>query len=629
MKTLIHFFLILFSLTSLAQNLPPVVVRGANDLWKFGLKADKRFLIFNYDENRMYLMTFDEGKTLTVLKDYITSGGRGGVSNVIGSGGTGPGVHAIYRKQGADFAIGQTFDASKYGYREMIIKPTQSLEFWKSDFVMTRIMRLRGLEGAKNNNSDRRSILIHGTPSEGLLGYHESQGCIRMTNFEIAELFDLINEGTLVNVVYETGQRKRVPEKMKIYLDEPKYIKETSREIRKPAAPGRGPASEVKLIGGGDVLFHGNLMKQAMVDGHGFESFFEDVKPLLQQADVKYANLEGPVAYQVNLSGQLDVTKGTTFVPSENIYSSMDENFLSFNFHPKAVDALVNLGISIVSTANNHTFDRKFLGIDKTVEELNRARLDNFGSKSSHDLGASWSAIQNINGIRIGYVGCTYGIQGAGPNDSVKAFLQIMFCFQGAEPNREVIKEISRLKSEVDVVILTPHWGTEYAAQANPAQKKLAAAAVMAGARVILGSHPHVIQPYEVIRDADGIKAVVAYSLGNFVTNQMPTDWKNQEKQIFQFPTRASALIALSIKKEADDIKISEPLWIPLYMPPKHMLGDGTRRKLVLGYPEIHNGDLLKKQIGDARRIVQGRLGPEARILTLPQTKNIFENISW
>ncbi len=67
----------------------------------------------------------------------------------------------------------------------------------------------------------------------------------------------------------------------------------------------------------------------------------------------------------------------------------------------------------------------------------------------------------------MGFIGCTYGIQGAGPKDSERAFKQIMFCFQGEEPNRDVLKEIKRLSAEVDIVVFTPHWGTEYSDHAS------------------------------------------------------------------------------------------------------------------------------------------------------------------
>ncbi len=143
-----------------------------------------------------------------------------------------------------------------------------------------------------------------------------------------------------------------------------------------------------------------------------------------------------------------------------------------------------------------------------------------------------------------------------------------------------------------------------------------------------MGSHPHVVQPFEVVRESGCIKAVVAYSLGNFVTNQMSTDWRDQKKQSFQFPSRASVLIGLSIKKEQGQILISEPFWIPLYMAPKNLIG-GDRRKVLLAYPELHTGDLLKKQISDANRIIQARLGGEAQILSRAQIQNIFQNIKW
>lgn len=622
---------LLVSPFALAQNLAPEVIAGANRLRDFQLKPEQLFLIFHYEKNIIYLMKFSSRGELITLKQYISSGGRGGVSNVVKSGGTPPGVHVIYRKQGHDYALGQTFDASKYGYREQIVQPTQTKEFWASDFVLTRIMRLQGLEGEKNNNSVRRSILIHGTPPEGLLGYHESLGCLRMKNDDVIELFDTVNEGTLVNIVYTTGERRRVPKDEIILLDEKRHMRETSREI--PRGGSRGPAStgDVNLIGGGDILFHGSLLLQAMVEGYGFESFFEELMPVIKQSNVAYANLEGPIAYQVNLYGQVDPKKGFDFVPNENIYSSMDETFLSFNFHPAVAKALVNVGLSVLSTANNHSFDRKFLGIDRTLEELQKVNMPAVGTKHSKNLASPWSYIKTVNGIRLGFVGCTYGIQGAGPGDSDRAFQQILFCYRGGdEPNPQVISEVKALSANVDVVIFTPHWGNEYAPQASPAQKKLASSVIAAGARIILGSHPHVLQPAEVIRENGEIKAVVAYSLGNFVTNQMPSDWvseKNKHKQAIQFPSRVSSLVGLKIRKTGDKVVLSKPLWIPTYMPPKSLL-DGKRRKLLLAYPEMYDG-LLKSQVTQARGIIDRYLGPEAQVLERQQLDNVFRNIEW
>lgn len=228
MKKIILSILILMTSTSWSQELSnelSIYAReGAHRLVReFKLADLEKAVLFDYNKNLVHLIHFErQGQELVVLKTYIASGGRGGVSNRMKSGGTSGGVHKIFKMQGHNFAENQTFDASKYGYVETRVTPTQGFEDWKSDFVMTRILRLQGLEGEFNNNAVKRSILFHGTQEEGMLGYSESAGCIRMKNREVIELFDQVKVGTLVNVVYSQTEAHRLPRQKAISYDESK-----------------------------------------------------------------------------------------------------------------------------------------------------------------------------------------------------------------------------------------------------------------------------------------------------------------------------------------------------------------------------------------------------------------------
>lgn len=216
MKYLILSFIYLSSSFAAAEALSSYVQKGMQKMVdSFGLKDGVKAIVYDYNQNQVILFhTAANGREFIVEKTYISAGGRGGVSNVLKSGGTPPGVHKIFKKQGDDFALYQTFDADKYGYYQTRVTPTQGFEDWKSDFVMTRIMRLQGLEGSLNNNSSKRSILFHGTQEEGLMGYHESAGCIRMLNAEVIELFDQVEVGTLVNIVFQDTKAHRVPKNL-------------------------------------------------------------------------------------------------------------------------------------------------------------------------------------------------------------------------------------------------------------------------------------------------------------------------------------------------------------------------------------------------------------------------------
>lgn len=191
----------------------PHVVDGAVRLAReFGLKENTIAVIHDYSQNYTHVIVFELNTKIQVriLRTFRTSGGRGGISNRIGSGGTPPGAHVIFQKQGKGLKKGQTFDARKYGYHETVLTPTTGPENWEHDFVLTRILRLKGIEGGLNDNSVRRGIFFHGTAEEGLLGFDESAGCIRLSNDDVVEFFDMVQEGTIVLIVSKHLNPKRI-----------------------------------------------------------------------------------------------------------------------------------------------------------------------------------------------------------------------------------------------------------------------------------------------------------------------------------------------------------------------------------------------------------------------------------
>ncbi len=212
----------------LNDELPGFVQDGMKQLKNdFELPQGENAILadFTCNINHLFFWSQKEKKVhYHVVKSYRASGGRGAVSNVKRSGGTPPGVHYIWKKQGEaeGWPLNYAIDGAKYGFRNQSVIPTQDDTFWHPKFVMTRILRLKGLEGPINNNSVARSILIHGTPEEGLLGYHESGGCIRMNNEEVIELYDQVDVGSLVNIVYSDAKLKIV-KKNRRYLKKSEY----------------------------------------------------------------------------------------------------------------------------------------------------------------------------------------------------------------------------------------------------------------------------------------------------------------------------------------------------------------------------------------------------------------------
>ncbi len=241
----------------------------------------------------------------------------------------------------------------------------------------------------------------------------------------------------------------------------------------------------------GDILPHQPLHKQSMASPQGFVSLWGDIAALLRLPNVMYGNLEGPVS------------------PAHALSSIQ----YSFNYSTKLTDDLARSGFQVVSTANNHAMDRGALGVDQTINSLNKSGLLFTGTRKQGDLSSPWYAITKSNGLKLAWIACTYGTNGI--PDIRK---QVLKCF---EDSSEIVSLIQLLKSSqrADAVIVTPHWGNENEQSPNSQQRQYARIFLNGGATAVIGSHPHVLQTWEKIKIGDEERLVV-YSLGNFISNQ-------------------------------------------------------------------------------------------------------------
>jgi len=257
----------------------------------------------------------------------------------------------------------------------------------------------------------------------------------------------------------------------------------------------------------GDLLLHGPLQRRAYASDDGFLSIWGGVLPLLQDADITYANLEGPVAEGVSRSFRAGTDPGRVF--DNRVYTS----YPLFNYHQSLLDDLIRSGIDVVSTANNHALDRGGLGADRTIEAL-RARGIAFTGTVQRDAVRRFSTVTPSRLGDVAWLACTYGTNGINDRDD-----QVLWCFAD---RAELLAEVSRLSRDpaTAAVFVTPHWGVEYQTRAGAQQRVLARELAEAGATAIIGAHPHVLQQMEVIDTTDGRKVPVLYSLGNFVSNQ-------------------------------------------------------------------------------------------------------------
>ena len=256
--------------------------------------------------------------------------------------------------------------------------------------------------------------------------------------------------------------------------------------------------TQATLMAVGDIMMHGSQTKSGynpQTKSYDFQVFFNDVKSIISQADWAIANLETPLAGA----------------------SAKYTGYPMFNAPTELADAIKSAGFNILTTTNNHSLDRGEKGVLKTLEHLKERNLLAVGTADSAINAKKILMVEKAD-IKMAILAYTYGTNGI-PIPKGKNYLVALI----NEP--QIVKDILRARKEgADIVTVALHFGTEYQRQPNQEQKKLVAQLVKAGADIILGSHPHVVQPYEIFELAGEKgkkrKAVAIYSMGNFISGQ-------------------------------------------------------------------------------------------------------------
>ncbi|WP_181438841.1 CapA family protein [Paenibacillus sambharensis] len=255
-------------------------------------------------------------------------------------------------------------------------------------------------------------------------------------------------------------------------------------------------AAEAVWLAVGDIMVHMPQLPGSYDKASGsydFNDVFEPVSGILRKGDWVLANLEAPLA--------------------GDHYSG----FPRFNAPYEIADALREAGITIVTTANNHALDQGYKGIERTLAHLDKLGFYTKGTARSKAESRKAVLIEQ-NGITMGLLAYTYGTNGI-PLPSGKPYAVSIW------DEEACVKDIAALRRQgAEFVTVAMHFGTEYQTVPSESQRKIARAIIQAGGDIVAGSHPHVVQPYEVVSayDTDGRKrqGVILYSMGNFISNQ-------------------------------------------------------------------------------------------------------------
>jgi poly-gamma-glutamate synthesis protein (capsule biosynthesis protein) len=267
--------------------------------------------------------------------------------------------------------------------------------------------------------------------------------------------------------------------------------------------------ARVTFAASGDVIPHEAVRAAAAADGEGeqgWEALFSDVADVFRSVDFGFVNMETPVA------------------PA---HSKGSKPFM-FDAPLALPEALKAVGIKVVSFANNHVMDQGWAGFAETRDHLSEIGLVFAGT--GDNTATAWQPVfSQANGIKIGWLGMTRWLNGNRNPDAPDQPHVNFFPYPGESngapgaDEAQVLAAVKAARAQCDFLIISIHWGIEYAPAPRPEDVDLAHKMLDAGASVILGAHPHVLQPIETYRTTDGRNTVIFYSLGNFLSNQSRT----------------------------------------------------------------------------------------------------------
>ena len=327
-----------------------------------------------------------------------------------------------------------------------------------------------------------------------------------------------------------------------------------------PVAPPEPEPVTASIVVTGDILMHLPVIKSGF-DGtsYTFDPIFSYVEEYISGADYAVANLE------------------TTLAGTESGYHY--SGYPRFNCPDAIVDAAKNIGFDMLLTANNHCNDTGTVGLKRTLEIVADRELASLGTVLSAE--EDRYRIVSINGIHVGMICYTYGqlgepssVNGLPIHSSMAANINIFDYSQTDRLYSEMEAYIAELRSlGADAVVLYIHWGDEYHIAHNARQAEIAQAMCDLGVDVIIGGHPHVLQPVDLLTSATdpAHKTVCVYSTGNFISNQ-----RIVEMDLKTGHTEDGMLFSFTLEKTADGtVRLVGAELIPTWV---HLKYEGNTR---------------------------------------------------
>ena len=367
---------------------------------------------------------------------------------------------------------------------------------------------------------------------------------------------------------------------------------ETPVEVpEEPSEPEPPAPTTATLAVCGDAMSHMPVTNDAW-DGEKYDyvRVMSGAKSRVEAADYAVVNLE------------------TTFAGGPK-YSG----YPAFNSPDGMAQGLKDLGFDLCLTANNHSLDKGWSGLSRTLDVLDETGLAHVGTSRSQEERDANLVVADVGGISVAFLGYTYGTNGI-PVPKDHPYCINVFNTDYLSGLRELDRD--RLAADLeqaeaadaDLIAVMIHWGVEYQTKQNAYQEEVADFLFANGADIILGGHSHVPQPMELRTLEDGRQGFVCYSLGNFISSQ------NDEYT----DTTAVLTLELTRDNETGEAQVTGYSYAPMYMLDREA-GAKPRFQLLDVYEALASGEAgesltrrLEKAVADCHKIFGAAGDPEA-----------------
>ncbi|MBB6715788.1 CapA family protein [Clostridium gasigenes] len=333
---------------------------------------------------------------------------------------------------------------------------------------------------------------------------------------------------------------------------EDKNQQEDKAVIKNIEEPELEKTKTIEIVATGDVLIHKEILDtqyDATKDSYDFNNNFQYIKSYLENADLTISNLE------------------TTLAGKENYGYS---GYPSFNSPDSLADAMKIAGIDVVANMNNHALDRDVKGYKRTRQTLVDKGFDVIGTRAA-DKDKRY-VIKDVKGIKMGITSYGYTMTGEdnkrGLNGIVipQEILPLMNSFHPDNLNwdlENMKEQIANMKADgAEVIVFYMHWGDEYELEPNAMQVKIAQFLADEKVDIIFGTHPHSLQPIDILKSSDGkSETPVIYSMGNFLSSQRTERIQNPY-------TEDGVIVSVNITKNlaSNEIVVETPTYIPTWV---------------------------------------------------------------